>query len=168
MYYQELGSDNKLRKIKVKVKDLSKIEKVADLKFGDDLNIELPGKEDTVIFDSYEFVDSFTYRFNSCNTTTCYNGESSYEVPENYKVLKLTFASVSYEAKNMVDFISRYGKLIYKDSDDEVIDEKVIFAINRSYFGKTVYLLVPVEVSESKDIKLSFIVRNKSYIYDIV
>ena len=81
--------------------------------------------------------------------------------------MKLEFSSDTYEAKNMIDFLKNYGKLIYKDSNGD--DEEVEYAnpIGKTYYGKNIFLKVPVEIESATDIRFEFVVRNKKYIYQI-
>ena len=67
----------------------------------------------------------------------------------------------------MIDFLSKYGKIEYKDSSGrmQVIDE--LSVMKKNYFGKVVYIIVPEDVSLGENIKLHFIVRNNNYIYSI-
>ena len=167
MYYQELGDSNRLRKIKVNVKDISKIEKTKKLKMDDNFELKIGDVEDSISFDSYEFLDSVQYYVSKCTSLVCDRKENNYTAAEGYKVLKIHFGSISYEAKNMIDFFTKYGTIIYKDSDDTEYEYDVKIAIDSNYYGKDVYLVVPNEMTEAKKISLSFLIRNKSYLYTL-
>ena len=67
----------------------------------------------------------------------------------------------------MIDFLNNYGKLIYKDKydDDEVVE--YVNPIGKTYYGKNIFLKVPVELESSQDVRFEFVVRDKKYIYKI-
>ena len=64
----------------------------------------------------------------------------------------------------MVDFSSRYGKIVYIDSEnvERVIDFND--PIRQETMGKVLYTLIPYEVEQSSNIKLMFTIRDKQYI----
>ena len=88
-----------------------------------------------------------------------------YEIPDPYKILEISFSSDTFEAKNMIDFLHKYGKIVYKDSSGVEEEIEVESAVSRKYFGKIIYLKVPIEIEEAKEVKLLFTVRNRSYTY---
>ena len=63
--------------------------------------------------------------------------------PEGYNIIKIPFASTTVESKNMIDFVSKYGIIIYKDRDG--YDREIEFEspISNRYYGKVLYLLIP-------------------------
>ena len=67
----------------------------------------------------------------------------------------------------MIDFLKNYGKLIYKDSndDDEVVE--YVNPIGKNYCGKNIFMKVPVELESSGDVRFEFSIRDKKYIYKI-
>ena len=68
----------------------------------------------------------------------------------------------------MIDFLNNYGKLIYKDSESEEDTIDIVNPIGKTYYGKSVFLQVPVELESAKEVSFEFIIRNKHYIYKII
>ena len=67
----------------------------------------------------------------------------------------------------MIDFVSNYGIIIYKDRDG--YDREVEFEnpINSKYYGKVVFAQVPDDFDESVGFTLKFNVRGNKYIYKL-
>ena len=167
LFYQEDGGIFKLRKIKLKVKDIRKINPAQTLNIGDFIDIKLQNKEESLSFDSYEIQNSIEYKTNKCTTTNCDIKLNSYQAPIGYKILKLDFGSDSYEAKNVIDFLGKYGKIDYKDTKNEDSSIGITFAVDKNYFGKVVYIKIPDEVSYSEELALHLIIRNQEIIYKL-
>ncbi len=166
LYYQESGGF--LRKIKLKVEDVSQIEEAQNFEPGDELDLGLRYQNDTVRFE-YAFVeDHVTYVIQDCTTKNCGFGERILMGNDTFKILEITFSSDVYEAKNMVDFLVNYGKLNYKDANDKEDTINLVNAVPRSYTGKVVYFQVPPELVDAKEIYLDLTVRNKQYHYRII
>ena len=163
LYYQE--SSGYLRKIKLKVKDLSNIGDSINLKLGDELKLDI-NNGDNIIFDSFEIGDSFNYSVRICTTDGCF-----YEMNNlsggSEKIVKIDFASELWESKNMIDFLTQYGKLIYKDSNDVEGEIEIVNPISKTYYGKTVLLKVPGEVENAKELSIDLIIRDKHYVYKL-
>lgn len=85
--------------------------------------------------------------------------------PEGYKIIKIPFASNTVESKNMIDFVSKYGIIIYKDRDG--YDREIEFKnpISYKYYGKVLYLLIPDDYDESNGFSIDFNVRGSKYTY---
>ena len=167
MYYQEKSGIYKLRKIKLKVTDLRKINKAKTLKIGDFFDVPVYGKEDSLAIDSYNITDSVSYKYNKCSKEKCNLTTEKYTAPTGYKILTLNFASEAYEAKNIIDFLTKYGKINYKDSKGKDKSIAVDIAVDKSYYGKSVYLKVPATLEEAKSIQFDFIIRNNEYYYQL-
>lgn len=163
LYYQE--SSGYLRKIKLNIKDLSNIEDPINLKIGDELDINLYGNNDTIIFDEYEIGNSFEYNTRNCKTSGCTYEKNNLHIDDG-KILKIDFASELWESKNMIDFLTQYGKLIYKDSNDVDGEIEINNPISKTYYGKTVFLKIPGDV-EYKEMSIDLIVRDKHYVYKL-
>ena len=82
------------------------------------------------------------------------------------KILKIDFGSEVWESKNMIDFLTQYGKLIYKDSNDVEGTIEIKNPIDKTYYGKTVLLKIPGEV-QYKELSIDLVVRNKHYVYKL-
>lgn len=167
LYYQERGGIYKLRRIKTKIKDVRKIEPVKELKVGDFMDIDIYGNEDSLSIDSFKITDSIEYKTNRCTSVKCTTKINKYNALEGEKILTLDFASEAYEAKNIIDFLTEYGKINYKNSKGKNKSIDIKIAVDKNYYGKTVYLRVPNDVSKLEDVSLHFIIRNKEYNYKL-
>lgn len=163
--YQELDSKNILRKIKLKINDVSKIKDYKTLKMTEDMEFNLKGNKEVVSFDNYSLNDSISYYVDFCNTVICEKRLETYNAPEDNLILKIIFSSNNFEGKDMIDFSYDYGKIMFIDNDnsERVVEFRKIFS--KVTKGKVAYALVPSEITESKSIKLIYTVRNKIYTY---
>lgn len=164
LYYQEdLGS---LRKIKLKLKDLRVLEDAIVLNFGDYMEFNIQNSQESISFDRYQVLDEADYLVRNCISTGCDVVNRKLATDGSYKILQIDFGSDVYGAKNLIDFLKSYGKIIYKDSSGSEDELGVIDLINRSYFGKTIYLKVPNYIKEEDLLRMEFTIRNKRYIYN--
>ncbi len=163
--YQEKGGY--LRKIKLKVKDISKVSEAVNYKLGDEFDLGVLTNNDKIAFDYYEITDKTSYTTKKCYNKNCTYVTEGVALSGEYKIMKLEFTSDTYEAKNMIDFLKNYGKLIYKDSndDDEVVE--YVNPIGKNYCGKNIFMKVPVELEISGNIRFEFSIRDKKYVYKI-
>lgn len=164
LYYQE---GNKLRKIKLKLKDISSLSDGDTYKLGEDFTFKIGNKEETISFDDYELTESTKYSSKVCKSDGCNVFYKDYTAPAGKKILKLNFSSYEFEYKDMVDFSSEYGKIIYVDNEN--VENEIDFKnpLNDNATGKTLYVLVPYEVGEAKSIKFVYTIRNTKNIYVI-
>lgn len=165
--YQEKSGLYKLRQIKLKVKDVSKIQDTEVVALGDYFDVPIYGKEDSLSIDSVVYASTVTYNTNSCTSTECNVKTNSYTAPEGYKIMEITFSSDEYEAKNMIDFLNKYGRINYKDSRGKAKDMGIEVAITKKYFGKKVYLTVPADFESFEEVSLDIIIRDKHYSYQL-
>ena len=165
LYYQE--KDGYLRRIKLKLNDVRKIGEVEELKLGDTIEIPVKGSYDTVSFDFYDIRDKITYVSRNCSYSGCVNVDVDFATDGSYKIMDLTFGSEYATVKNMVDFLTKYGKINYKDSNGEDEVSEVVNAISKQYYGKSVFLRVPNDVATSNELSFDFIIRNKHYVYKL-
>lgn len=165
LYYQEFVSrtETYLRKIKLKLKDLSKIKDVTKTTLGKEFDIVIDGEEEEITFDNLEILDNVDYKQNKCNSTDCSVDDVYYNVKDGYKILKLDFESNGIDGKEMIDFLSKYGKINYIDNKDEEKAVDISNAVDRSYLGKYVYILMPENISKSKKCQMIITVRNNRY-----
>ena len=168
LFYQEYGDNHKLRKIMLNIEDVREIKNEKELVLGDDFKINLYKKEDTVSFNYYEFVDSVLYTTKNCNSYSCESMTNELVALDNFKILFIEFGSLEYEAKNMIDFLSKYGKIIYKDSEGKIRTLKYENPVKKNYYGKKIFIKVPKEVENSEEVKLLFTIRNKNYTYKLI
>ena len=165
LYFQEKDSENILRKIKLNIKDLSKIEDSKEYKVGDIVHFDLASKVDDVSIDSYQLTSGFEYSMKKCKMGDCNSQLANYQAPEGEKVLILDFATNIWESNEIVDFLDKCVMVGYIDEEgiDREIDVK--FALKNKYLGKVAYVLVPNEVEKSEKLNLHFIFRNNEYNY---
>lgn len=171
LYYQEYITSQKsyLRKMKIKLTDLSKIEKQPDKKLNEKDTFVLPNntKED-VTFTNLDFATEFDYNYYSCDADdNCFIKTTKINITGKYKIMRLTFASTSTEGKDFVDFSAKYAKIRYVDGHNKTKYYKVISNIDRKYEGKFLYLKVPEELETSNKIDLIYTIRNKQYLYKL-
>ena len=165
LFYQEDGG--KLRLIKMKIKDYSKIENTEIINFGEEFDLNIKTHPDSIIFDSLSLGMDASYLVRNCTTAGCNVISKDLVSDGTYKILSIAFGSEYYNAKNMIDFLTGYGTIIYKDSSGEEGQLKIENLLSSSYFGKTVYLKVPIDVQEENLLSLDFTIRNKSYSYKL-
>ena len=151
LYYQELDNKPYLRKIKIDVEDLSKIVDMKVKSIGEEEKFSLGKSTKSVTFDSVDIGDSFTYSVQDCtNFSGCYTTSEEIAVDSSSKILKISFISDDFQGKEFIDFSVKYGKISY-------IDDK----------GNYLYIKVPLEVLNAKEINISYTIRNKRYVYKI-
>ncbi len=170
LYYQEFNANNTnhLRKIKLKLKDLSKLNEHPPLKLNDSLNFKIGTSDKELIFDDYQIVDTVRYSKEKCNAIRCDYEMLEFSAPDGYKILKLDFASNDFDGKDMIDFLSRYGTINYEDSSGKKIGIGIVNALpTQQYYGKYAYIKAPAVISESSSIELVITVRTNRYIYKI-
>ena len=125
-----------------------------------------PIQKETIVFEEYQILNKFDYTYRICNTSSCSNLYGTYTAPKNYKVLKIAFASDTYEGKDMIDFSSKYGKINYIDNNKSKSVE-IKSPIQKTYYGKYLYIKVPAALETSQSIELEYTVRNKNYVYKL-
>ena len=108
-----------------------------------------------------------SYVGRNCSSSKCSNVNLELVSDGSYKIMEITFGSEYATVKNMVDFLTKYGKINYKDSNSEDEVCEVVNAIGRQYYGKSVFLRIPNEVSTSNELSFDFIIRNKHYVYKL-
>lgn len=165
LFFQEKGNDNILRKIKLKLVDLSKNLKEEKYKVGDNVEINVVNKEDEISIDSYLFTESFNYSLRKCVVTQCYSEPASYTAPVDNKVLILEFASGVWESTDFVDFLSKCAIIHYIDIEGNERDMDINFAVKTNYLGKVAYIVVPNEVENSEMLQLRIKFRNREMKY---
>ena len=167
LYYQE--KDGILRKIKLKVKDLSKIQNPVTLSLGEELDLQFKEKEEIIRLDYVTLKENISYTIRRCTSSGCsfIEREFSVDPSSSNRILQLDFSSDNYEAKDILDFLKNYAKIVYIDEDDEeyVLDAKS--PVYDIYYGKTAFLTVPLDILHAKKVSLDLILRNRHYVYDL-
>ena len=168
LYYQEFNNNEPhLRKIKLKLNDVSKIKKNKSMKLDDEFNFILKNKQETIIFDEYELIDNLDYSYRVCTSANCSTYTGKYAAKEGQKILKISFASNNFEGKDMIDFSTKYGKINYINKDSKKSTVEIKNPLNKTYYGKYLYVSVPAEVADSKSIELEYVIRNNRYVYKL-
>ena len=133
---------------------------------GDDFTITIKGKDENIILDGVDFYESSYYILTKCNQNTgCENINRNLESTEDKKIMILSYGTDDYEAKDIIDFSTDYGKIIYIDSKDKKVVVPMKNALPRINKGKVFYTLVPNELEDAKKVYLEYTIRNKRYVY---
>lgn len=173
LYYQQYknGKTAYLRKIKLKLNDVSKINKnVEEKTLGQEMHITQVGNEDVdITLESFDFKDQITYNTEVCdNNFECSVTEEVKQATSGRKIIEIPFVSNDFEGQELIDFSIKYGKIKYIDSEGMTKEIDVVNALkNKEYLGKYLYVDVPLEVEKSNNITLVYTVRNKKYNYKI-
>ena len=170
LYYQELsGNEKHLRKIKLKLRDLSKVTQNDPIEIGDIMNIKVSNEELEFALDNMTITDTATYGKNVCQNGFCQVKEYTSKAVKGYKVLKMEFASNDFGGEDMIDFLTSYGKISYiVDNGKTRKGLRIKNALEISkYYGKYVYIRVPDDIVNAKNIKLIITVRNNQYTYKL-
>lgn len=170
LYYQEFNDDNTnhLRKIKLKLEDLTEIKVSEPLNLREPLKFNIGKEEKEFIFDSYEVLDSVTYNKENCSSSNCTYNSLTTTAPIGKKILKIDFASNDFEGKDLIDFLSRYGKINYIDSNDKEHSVAIENALSTyKYYGKYIYVFIPIELLEAKSVSIEIVVRNNKFTYEL-
>ena len=167
LYFQE--NSNMLRRIKLKVSDYSKFKETTNYSLMDDMEVNFAtGNKEIMSFDNYDFTDEVEYQVRNCVYESCETIKKTYTSDDLHKVLEIKFGSEVFDGKNMIDFLSKYGKIYYEDSNKELVKLDIDNAVGKKYYGKLVYLKVPNEIVDSNNVYIEFTVRNLKYHYQIV
>ena len=94
------------------------------------------------------------------NTNTL-NADGSYEI------LLMEFGSEVYTVSKLLDFLTKYGKLTYIDSDGIKQEVEIESAISSKYYGKTIFLKIPTNVTKDTKLTLNLVIRDKEYDYEL-
>ncbi len=173
LYYQEykMNKVSYLRKIKLNQNDISTVSQDSLKDIGSQIEISDPlsGDEKKLAFDEVAFESSVNYNIETCNQQDeCSIVSKFYEASSNKKILKIKFSSPDFEGEDLIDFSIKYGKIVYRDNDNITREIKVENAVDtKKYLGKFLYVKVPKDVENSKEIKFIYVVRNQKYIYKI-
>ena len=166
LYYQEfINSKPHLRKIKLKVNDLSNIKQNKVVNLNEELIFMLEDQEVGFTFDEFNISNKLIYSYKNCES--CSVSSKEITSPQGYKFLTVSFQSSDFEGKDMIDFSTKYGKIKYidKDKKDHVIDIKN--PLYNSYYGKYLYAKVPDDMIDASSISIEYIIRNNKYEYKL-
>ena len=172
LYYQQYknGKNAYLRKIKLKLVDLSNINNNEEKKLGQKLVIKKPNQEkQSFTLESAEFKDQINYNIELCDANfDCRITEELKQASNGRKIIEIPFISNDFEGQELIDFSTKYGKIKYIDSEGMTKEINVENALNNNeYLGKYLYIDVPLELEKSNNITLIYTVRNQKYNYKI-
>ena len=165
LFYQETGGN--LRKIKLDLTDVSKIEDKGTLKLGEDMDLNIKTRKETISLDSYSFSPNINYTIRKCTSETCRTEKENYVASKGNTVMKIDFASINFEGKDMVDFSSDYGTINYIDNNKMEQSVEFKYPFKKIAFGKSIYTLVPEEVTQAESLEIVYVVRNEKYTYKL-
>lgn len=169
LYYQEFNNNEPhLRKIKLNLNDVSEINKKDPIKLNEEMNFTLEGKEESIIFDEYKLYITTDYSYRLCSNNNCATKNDKHTAKNGHRILKISFASDYFEGKDMIDFSSKYGKIIYINNKDEKKSVAIKNPFNRTYYGKYLYVEVPDEIVDAKSIEIKYTIRNNQYTYKLL
>lgn len=163
LYFQEYNgrNDTYLRKIKLKIDNVSDIKKEKVYNLNDNINII---DDKYVAFDSVNIAQEMTYNKYSCTEgNKCNIVEKKITAQNGKKIIKISFASSDYEGKEFIDFSCKYGKIKYVDNNGKVGYYNINNLINTDYEGKEIFIDVTDQILESKEIYINYVIRNNEY-----
>ena len=131
------------------------------------MNFLLKGEEESIVFDEYKFYYYTDYSYRTCGNSNCNTHIDRYEAKKGKKILKISFSSNNFEGKDLIDFSSKYGKIIYINNKGKEKSVEIKNPFGRTYYGKYLYVEVPEALETSKSIELRYTIRNNQYIYKI-
>lgn len=169
LYYQEINENNSphLRKIKLKLNNVSKIKENPILNLNQEMIFTLKNKTEKIIFDGYELLDSTNYSYRVCTSSNCTTHTAIKTAEPGYKILKISFASNNFEGKDMIDFSSNYGKINYINNENQKCVLEIKNPFNKTYYGKYLYVKVPADVATTSLLEIEYTIRNNRYIYKL-
>lgn len=172
LYYQEYKNWKSvyLRKIKIKLEDVSKINLNETKNTGDKIEFTYPdGNVKELTFENVEIKDSSNYNIETCNSNfKCSVTSKNIGVSQNNKIIEINFSSSDYEGQELIDFSINYGKIKYVDSENIAKEIEIDNLLTgKEYLGKYLYLKVPAEITTAKSIEVIYTLRNQKYFYKI-
>lgn len=166
-YQESTATSKNLRKIKLNIKDMSKIVTKEALSLDDKMVLPFDDDE-TIILERYSIDNAITYSYRNCVTSSCLGTTRNYTPPAGYKVLTLSFGTDTYEGNELAEFVEEYAKISYTNASGKKVTIDTKNTLNTYYYGKYVYLRVPSDIEGATSIHLEFIIRNNKYIYKIL
>ena len=164
LYYPDVTKKVLLKKTKLKVQDVSKIEIVKETKVNE--KMEFPTGNNLTIT-NVNLTNSTTYGAYSCSGNSCGPKDLTLSISKG-KILELSFTSDSFTGKSFVDFSSIYAKIKYKDTNGKNKQILVNSLVSNDYFGNYAYFRIPDDIAPSSKISLIFTFRDKRYVYNLI
>ena len=167
LYYQELDNNKPyLRKIKLNIENLTKINKQKEKIIKEKETITIGEEKKSFTIENYELKNQISYNQRVCSSDyNCYSRATILDAKQGNSLLEIFFTSSDFGGKEFVDFSMEYGKIDYINNKGESKEISVVDAVNRNYDGNYMYLQVPQDLQEASMIRLVYTVRNKEYTY---
>lgn len=167
LYYQELERERPyLRKIKLDMKDYSKIEKQKTKVLREEETIQLGDEELSFSIEDVKLLNHTTYNTMVCSSrNNCYAAPNDLMARHGKLILQIFFSSTSFTGKDFVDFSNEYGKIDYINNNNKRQEISIVDALDKNYNGNYIYLEVPQNLQDASAIRLVYTVRNKKYVY---
>ncbi len=166
-YQDLLTKDNKVIKIKIKVRDLSKFVNRDSKKMNETLEVPI-NLDEKKSFNISDFIvtDSTTYTYEKCYVHNCPIYQGTLVGKNGNSILRLRGDLGEDSVESFIKFLSKYGKIRYNiDGTDKEIPLE--FMLTKGYRGKMIYLSVPGELKTAIRIELLFTVRTYQYVYKL-
>ena len=170
LFYQEKENGNSfLRKIKIKVNDISKIKDNDTLKLGQEIKVPLPGGKEfeNLAPDGFAIKDSAPYIVSNCIAEECEREKHNLKAPAGSKIVVISFMTEEFGSKDIIDFSTKYGTINYIDSNNKTHAVKMENATKANYLGQYAYVEVPEEIEQANTINLVYTIRNNRYTYKV-
>ena len=161
LYYPDVTKGILLKKVKLNVEDVSKLETKSEVKLTEEL--ELPNNNAIKITD-YKITKETTYSRYSCNDIGC--GMMELPLTSNNKILEIAFVSNNFTGKSFVDFSNIYVKINYEDNNGD-LKSVIPKSLLNDYNGNYAYFSLPDNAKDDGAIDLVFTFRNEQYIYHL-
>ena len=168
LYYQEIngGNDTHLRKIKLKINDLSKLKEDKKLKLSQKMDISTNELKEKITLETAELKEKISYLKGENLFHSYQIVDAELEAELGTKILEISFTSDEIDGKELIDFSTKYGRIKY-DDNGKIRLEKIKNAITSKYYGKNLYIIVPSSIEKIDDVDLVYTIRNKRYTYDL-
>lgn len=172
LYYQQYKSAKKtvLRKIKLKIKDVSSIQVHQETNLGKAITLNyVSGNKKNLSLENASFLDKIEYNTESCNEDNdCSIISKELVSDSSQKILQIEFSSSDFEGEELDSFSTDYGKIKYIANDNLAKEIPIKRAIDSdTYLGNYIYISVPKEIESSKSVNLIYTLRNQKYSYKI-
>ena len=79
--------------------------------------------------------------------------------------MMIVYGTDEIDSKELIDFSTNYGKIIYIDSKGKKVVIPMKNALERHNKGKNFYTLVPSEIEQSDKVYIEYTIRNNKYVY---
>lgn len=166
--YQDLtSSDGKLIRVRIKVLNISTFKEKGNSSINNKFTVPINLDEEvTFTLNDFKILDSVTYTYQQCGPNSCPIYQETVTAPSNKKILYLRGNYDDYTTKEFLNFLSKYAKISYL-KDGLEYESNIKYAVNRTYQGNHIYLLVDSNVASSDSIKLVFTIRTYRYFYQL-